>query len=308
MVVNHLKSKGSDCNDAGDPDLGDGAGNCNLTREGAALALVDWLATDPTGSGDPDFLIIGDLNSYNKEDPIDALVAGGYTDLLHQYLGDGAYTYVFDGQLGYLDHALAGAALLDQVTGTGVWHINADEPDLLDYDMTYKAAAQDALYEPNAYRSSDHDAIVVGLDLDDAPAPGDFSKTAPDNVATGVALSPTLSWSTAAGAVSYEYCYDTTNDGACAGSWVSTGTATSAALSGLAYSTTYYWEVRALGVGGTTYADGGVWWRFTTGGAGAAGDVVPFHRCLRRLGAGEGRGFGQGRYLRRGGDHGPAGG
>ena len=31
-------------------------------------ALVDWLATDPTGSGDPDFIIMGDLNSYAMED------------------------------------------------------------------------------------------------------------------------------------------------------------------------------------------------------------------------------------------------
>ena len=69
VAVNHLKSKGSDCNDLGDPDTGDGAGNCNLTRKAAAEAMVDWLASDPTGSGDADFLIIGDLNSYDKEDP-----------------------------------------------------------------------------------------------------------------------------------------------------------------------------------------------------------------------------------------------
>ncbi len=60
VAVNHFKSKGSAC--SGDPDTGDGQGNCNLTRTDAAKALVDWLATDPTGSGDPDFLILGDLN------------------------------------------------------------------------------------------------------------------------------------------------------------------------------------------------------------------------------------------------------
>ena len=77
VVVNHLKSKGSDCDDIGDPDLGDGQGNCNQTRRAAAAqALVDWLATDPTGSGDPDFLIMGDLNSYAMEDPIDEIKAG----------------------------------------------------------------------------------------------------------------------------------------------------------------------------------------------------------------------------------------
>ncbi|MEJ2208981.1 MAG: ExeM/NucH family extracellular endonuclease, partial [Anaerolineae bacterium] len=165
VAVNHLKSKGSDCNDVGDPDTGDGSGNCNLTRTAAAQALVAWLATDPTGSGDSDALIIGDLNSYDKEDPIDALLAGGFTDLIYNFLGEFAYSYVFDGQLGYLDHALANASLFSQVTGVTVWHINADEPDLIDYDMTYKKDAQDALYAPDAYRASDHDPVIVGLNL-----------------------------------------------------------------------------------------------------------------------------------------------
>ncbi len=49
VAVNHLKSKGSPCDDVGDPDAGDGSGNCNGTRTAAAEALVDWLATDPTG-------------------------------------------------------------------------------------------------------------------------------------------------------------------------------------------------------------------------------------------------------------------
>ena len=89
VAVNHLKSKGSDCLDVGDPDLGDGQGNCNQTRSAAAQALVDWLATDPTGSGDPDFLIMGDLNSYAMEDPIDEIKAGsddtaGHGRRLHQ--------------------------------------------------------------------------------------------------------------------------------------------------------------------------------------------------------------------------------
>jgi uncharacterized protein len=170
VAVNHLKSKGSDCNAVGDPDLFDGAGNCNLTRKAAAEALVDWLATDPTGSGDLDALIIGDLNAYDKEDPIDVLLAGGYTDLVYHFQGEYGYSYVFDGQLGYLDHALANDNLLAQVTGTTVWHINADEPDLIDYDMSFKQDAQDALYAPDAYRSSDHDPVIVGLDLcDDVP-------------------------------------------------------------------------------------------------------------------------------------------
>src|SRR5919106_1085137 len=170
-VVNHLKSKGSDCNAVGDPDTGDGSGNCNGTRTAAAEALVDWIESDPTGSGDDDFLIIGDLNSYDKEDPIDALRAGGYVDLINKYQGEFAYSFVFDGQLGYLDHALAGDGLVDEVTGATEWHINADEPNILDYDMTFKEPAQDALFEPNEFRSADHDAVLVGLDSCDEIAP-----------------------------------------------------------------------------------------------------------------------------------------
>ncbi len=34
----------------------------------------------PTGSGDPDRLIVGDLNSYDHEDPIRTLREAGYTD------------------------------------------------------------------------------------------------------------------------------------------------------------------------------------------------------------------------------------
>lgn len=183
VVVNHLKSKGSDCLDVGDPDLGDGAGNCNLTRKAAVEALVDWLASDPTGSGDDDFLIIGDMNSYAKEDPIAAFTAGGYTDLVARYQGQQAYSYLFDGHLGYLDHALSSPGLLTEVTGATDWHINADEPDLIDYDMTYKQDAQDAIYAPDAYRASDHDPVLIGLQVCDEIAP-----------MLSVSVSPTRLW------------------------------------------------------------------------------------------------------------------
>ncbi len=171
VAVNHLKSKGSGCG-AGDDDAQQG--NCNGTRTQAAAALVDWLAGDPTGSGDPDFLIVGDLNSYAQEDPIDTIVVGAddssgttddYTNLIAEFQGRFAYSYTFDGQLGYLDYALSNTALTPQVTGATEWHINADEPDVLDYDTTFKPPEQEALYERNAYRTADHDPVVVGLDL-----------------------------------------------------------------------------------------------------------------------------------------------
>jgi predicted extracellular nuclease len=173
VVVNHLKSKGSGCG-AGDDDTTTGQGNCNRTRTLAAQALADWLATDPTGSGDSDVLIIGDLNSYAKEDPIVALQDAGYTDMVAAFGGPDAYGYVFDGQLGYLDHALASPTLEPQVADVAEWHINADEIPLFDYNDDVRTADEAAfeeesetlpLYEPNEFRTSDHDPVIVGLDL-----------------------------------------------------------------------------------------------------------------------------------------------
>jgi uncharacterized protein len=164
VVVNHLKSKGSDCDAVGDPDTGDGQGNCNVTRTKAAAALADWLGADPTESGDDDVLIIGDLNSYAREDPITRLENDGYTNLVESFLGQGAYSFVFDGQSGYLDHALANGSLEPQVTGVTEWHINADEPIVLDYNVEFKSADHvSTLYAPTPFRSSDHDPVIVGV-------------------------------------------------------------------------------------------------------------------------------------------------
>jgi len=183
--VNHLKSKGSDCNDVGDPDTGDGQGNCNLTRTSAAIALATWLASDPTDSGDPDFLIIGDLNSYALEDPISALVGAGFTNLVDSQVGSSAYSFVFQGQSGYLDHALSNPMLTPQVTGLTEWHVNADEPIALDYNLEFKTVNhQTTLYAPGPYRSSDHDPLLVGLDLD---APPTIAVTAGGTCASGTA-------------------------------------------------------------------------------------------------------------------------
>ena len=137
---NHLKSKGSAC-DA--PDAGDGQGNCNQVRVNAASELLAWFATDPTGTGDPDVLMLGDYNSYAKEDPITTLLSGGFTNLIDSFIGPDAYSYVFDGQWGYLDHALGSATLIAQVTGVADYHINADEPSVLDYNTDFKTAEPD---------------------------------------------------------------------------------------------------------------------------------------------------------------------
>jgi predicted extracellular nuclease len=153
-----------------DADQGDGQGCWNAERTTAAATLLSWLAGAPTGTADPDVLILGDLNSYALEDPIRTLTHGGYSNLLDAYGGAAAYSYVFDGQWGYLDYALGNAALTGQVTGAAAWHINADEPSYLSYDEDFKPLSLiPILYAPDPYRASDHDPVLIGLDLG-APA------------------------------------------------------------------------------------------------------------------------------------------
>ena len=168
-VVNHFKSKGSVVN--GENAIGDGQGNNNPTRTNAAEALVDWLASDPTGTGDTNFMILGDLNAYAMEDPIMAVLEGAddvagtgddFTDLIQNFVGATASSYVFDGQTGTLDYALANAALLANITGATNWTINSDEADALDYNLDF--GRDGTLFDGSEpFRSSDHDPILVGL-------------------------------------------------------------------------------------------------------------------------------------------------
>jgi predicted extracellular nuclease/LysM repeat protein len=167
VVVNHFKSKRpSGSPGPGDEDAGPGVGAWNGRRTEAAEQLVAWLATDPTDSSDPDVLIIGDLNAYAKETPIAAIEAAGYVNLLALFNGDTAYSYIFDGQAGYLDHALASTSLVGAVTGAAEWHINADEPKVIDYEDRFNPPGY---YSPDPYRSSDHDPVLIGLRLATAP-------------------------------------------------------------------------------------------------------------------------------------------
>jgi predicted extracellular nuclease len=175
ISVNHLKSKGSSCG-AGDDDTTTGQGNCNLTRTRAAQALSAFLEDEYP---DTATLIMGDLNAYAKEDPISALEGAGYTNLVNYFGGAEAYSYSFRGLLGYLDHALANEEALAKVVDVTEWHINADEPISLDYNVEFKAPANvTEYYADDAYRMSDHDPVLIALQLDAAALKGDWDADA----------------------------------------------------------------------------------------------------------------------------------
>ena len=173
VVVNHFKSKSSCPTSGSDADQGDGQGCWNDLRTQQATALRNTIQSLQTSSGDQDVIVIGDLNAYGKEDPILDFTANGYVDQAARF-NEFNYSYVFDGEAGYLDHALATTSLSTQITGAAHWRINADEPAIIDYNVEYKvnpncpngaSCTSPDYYSNSAYRSSDHDPVIIGLNL-----------------------------------------------------------------------------------------------------------------------------------------------
>ncbi|MBW8484156.1 ExeM/NucH family extracellular endonuclease [Actinomadura parmotrematis] len=157
VIVNHFKSKGCTGATGADTDQKDGQSCFNARRVAQANAIVDLARTVENP------LVLGDLNAYGEEDPIKTLEAGGLVEQAKRFIpARDRYSYVFDGLAGELDHVLAGKALSKRVTGTTIWHINADEATFLDYNTEYN---QPQYYAPDPYRSSDHDPALIGLDL-----------------------------------------------------------------------------------------------------------------------------------------------
>jgi predicted extracellular nuclease len=159
VIVNHFKSKScaASPSDSKDLDQNDGQGCFNATRKKQSTALLTFISSIISNTKDSDVLVIGDLNAYGQEDPIDVLRAGGLNDLLGE-----TYSYMFDGQAGSLDHAMATASMLRAKVGADKWHINCDEPMVIDYTTSFKT--QD-LYQPNYFRSSDHDPVIAVFNI-----------------------------------------------------------------------------------------------------------------------------------------------
>jgi predicted extracellular nuclease len=167
LVVNHLKSKGG-CggSSGGDADSGDGQGCWNASRIEQVARLRDYFLPQVAASAnDSDILVVGDMNAYGMEDPIRLLNAAGYVNEIERFVRPHGipYSYVFGGESGYLDHALASATLSPQVAGVTEWHANADEPEAIDYNI--EGGTQGDPYVDNAFRASDHDPVVVSLNL-----------------------------------------------------------------------------------------------------------------------------------------------
>ncbi|MDC8771948.1 ExeM/NucH family extracellular endonuclease [Roseateles albus] len=162
VVVNHLKSKSCTGAAGADADQGDLQGCFNAHRTQQATQLRSFVGQVQAAAGTQDVILLGDFNAYAQEDPVHELTAGGaIVDLVGQF-DPADYSYVFDGFAGRLDHGFGTATIAPKVSYATSWHINADEPTVLDYNTEFNPAGY---YAPTAFKSSDHDPMVLGLNL-----------------------------------------------------------------------------------------------------------------------------------------------
>lgn len=166
--VNHFKSKGCSGSTGVDLDQLDGQSCFNDRRKKQSVALLNFFNnTVIPVSGTDRIITVGDYNAYYEEDPMDIMRAAGYTVLSSAT----NYSYQFDGQIGSLDHAIVSSSLNSLVTGAAEWNINAAEPVYLDYNDVADDGGTDfanpfgIYYTPVAFRSSDHDPVIVGINL-----------------------------------------------------------------------------------------------------------------------------------------------
>ena len=94
-------------------------------------------------------------------------------------------------------------------------------------------------------------------------APTAFAKTSPLNGAANRPTAVVLQWDASTNVTRYEYCIDQVANAQCDTGWLSAGRNTEADVT-LNPGTTYQWQVRAVGGSGTTDANGGAWWTFST--------------------------------------------
>ncbi|MBL4261563.1 ExeM/NucH family extracellular endonuclease [Vibrio fluvialis] len=199
VAVNHLKSKGSACWEDAAPvsEGGQGGadadlqGSCENFRVAGAVALGEALAKI-----DGHKVILGDMNSYGKEDPMLVLtdytpekygkvikaarntVIGeqpqfgddgavitqgfGYLSAMELAHKDNSWSYSYNDEVGALDHLLVSDSLKLRVVDAIDWHINGGESTLFDYNDEYKG---DLPKYADHFRASDHDPAVVELNI-----------------------------------------------------------------------------------------------------------------------------------------------
>ncbi|NDW13128.1 T9SS C-terminal target domain-containing protein [Bacteroides sp. 214] len=166
ICANHWKSKSGRDIPADQKDMKDGQSAYNPRRVQEATKTLEFINNMIAYYEDPDVLIVGDLNSYTKEDPIEVLINGGFINQLQKHSPIGySYNFYTEGynSAGYLDHSLATPSLDQQITKAEPFPINSDESSYMKISST---STVDPYAKSNMYRCSDHDPIVTAIFLD----------------------------------------------------------------------------------------------------------------------------------------------
>lgn len=145
VSLNHFKAKD-----------GTGSASTNAARMDNVEHLIDFLTQKINANyyQDPDFLILGDLNSSTMEEPIRYISDHGFENQLMRF-SPTEYSYVYDHKVEYLDHVFATPSMASQITNAAPYHLNADESTHYYYPSG----------DVSMYRYSDHDPIIVGVKL-----------------------------------------------------------------------------------------------------------------------------------------------
>ena len=131
LSMNHFKAK-----------TGNGGDD---TRRTNAQHLINALSKS---LGDPDILLLGDLNCEVGEEPIIMLNNAGFTEQLLRFDPE-AYSHCYSGQGSLIDHALANSTMRRQIVDARMYHICTTKCGINNYATSY----------------SDHDPYVVDMNL-----------------------------------------------------------------------------------------------------------------------------------------------
>ena len=148
VVAVHHKSKGG-CPATGDVDRGSGC--WDLRRDAQTTAVLDFAERLAAQVGDADVVVLGDFNAYRHEAPTRRFADAGWSLAVDAMPEGEAYSYVYFGRAGALDHAAASPSAAPKVTGAAFWRVNADEPPGTDVDRS------------NPFRASDHDPLLLAF-------------------------------------------------------------------------------------------------------------------------------------------------
>jgi predicted extracellular nuclease len=118
----------------------------------AVNVLVPWLQKLAENSGTERILVLGDMNAWRQEDPIQQFLSAGFDDLVASLSGLPQHSYLYWGQAGTLDYAFASPAMTESARAAQIWNINASWPAGMD------------LPEP-WLRMSDHDPVIVDFEF-----------------------------------------------------------------------------------------------------------------------------------------------